>query len=70
MAGQLKEACIAHENKEDEEKFYQTINQVLKEIDGEYKKLDDDLTYVYELLENQTKKDKKSNKDLALADSF
>lgn len=70
MASQLKDASVKHEKDKDAEKFYHTINQVLASIDSEYKKLDEDLKYVYDLLSKQTDTGKKATKPIALADSL
>ena len=53
MASQLKEAVIDHENKKDAEAYYATINKVLKGIDADYPKLDEDMKYVYDMLSKQ-----------------
>lgn len=70
MAGQLKQASIIYENDKDQEKFYHTINQTLAAIDSEYKTLDEDLKYVYDLLSHQTDASKKAKNPLVLNDSL
>ncbi len=70
MAGQLKQASIIYESDKDEKKFYQTINQTLAAIDSEYKTLDDDLKYVYDLLVHQTDTSKIAKNPLVLSDSL
>ena len=70
MASQLKEACITYKNDTDEDKFYHTINEVLASIDAEYKTLDEDLKYVYDLLSNQTDSSKIAKSQIALNDEL
>ncbi|MEX1190759.1 MAG: VWA domain-containing protein [Brumimicrobium sp.] len=70
MASQLKEACITYKSDSDEDKYYQRINQALASIDSEYKTLDADLKYVYDLLSNQTDSSKVPKNNLALNDTF
>lgn len=70
MANQLKQATINYESNNNEEMFYQKINQALKKINSEYQDLDDDLKYVYELLLNQTDPTKTAKKELILDDKF
>ena len=53
MARKLKEASINYEGDKDVANYYLTINNALATIDAEYKTLDDDLTYVYDLLSKQ-----------------
>lgn len=70
MASQLKDACTAYEKDRDVDNFYYTINEVLATIDSEYKTLDDDLKYVYDLLSNQTDSSKVAKNHVALNDKL
>lgn len=70
MSSQLKQAAITYEGDSNSDKYYQTLNQVLATIDAEFKTLDSDLQYVYDLVSKQTVKEKKSEKELLLADNF
>jgi uncharacterized protein YegL len=70
MASQLKEACINYKSDSDEEKFYQRVNQALASVDSEYKTLDEDLKYVYQLLSNQTDTSKVAKNNLAINDNL
>lgn len=65
MARKLKEASINYEGDKDVANYYLTINQALAIIDAEYKTLDDDLTYVHDLLSKQSEHEKKAESHLA-----
>ncbi|MCJ8292435.1 MAG: VWA domain-containing protein [Crocinitomicaceae bacterium] len=68
MARKLKEASINYEGDKDAANYYLTINNALATIDAEYKTLDDDLTYVYDLLSKQSEHEKHAKS--SLADTF
>ncbi|GEM_PF-3435576 len=70
MAGQLKQASVNYENDENEERFFQTINHVLAGIHKEYPNPDQDIQYVRDLLEKQTKPEVTSTSAIALVDEF
>lgn len=65
MARKLKEASINYEGDKDSAFYYRTINEALATIDGEYETLDDDLTYVYDLLSKQSEHEKQNKSHLA-----
>ena len=65
MARKLKEASINYEGDKDVANYYLTINNALATIDAEYKTLDDDLTYVYDLLSKQSEHEKHAKSHLA-----
>ena len=69
MSSQFKQASIQFEKDQKQEKYYQTLNQVLATVDAEYESLDADLQYVYDLLSKQTSTNEKSE-EVALADRF
>ena len=70
MANQLKQATLKYEKDSDAEKFYNTIDQVLASMDLEYKTLDDDLQYVYDLMSKQTNPNRKSKKQPVLSENI
>jgi hypothetical protein len=70
MVSQLKQASINYKNDKDEDKFYCTINQALASIDSEYKTLNEDLKYVYDLLSNQTDSNKIAKNQVVLNDNL
>lgn len=70
MSSQLKQASTNFETDKDDEKYFHTVNQVLASIDSEFKVLDADLQYVYDLLSKQTDSNKKGKNQLALVDTY
>ncbi len=70
MASQLKQATLNYEKDNDAERFYNTIDQVLASVDLEYKSLDDDLKYVYDLMSKQTDPNRKSKKQITLTENL
>lgn len=65
MARKFKEASINYEGDKDKVFYYSTINEALATIDSQYKTLDEDLTYVYDLLSKQSEHEKAAKSHLA-----
>jgi uncharacterized protein YegL len=70
MANQLKQATLKYEKDSDAEQFYNTIDQVMASVDLEYKTLDDDLQYVYDLMSKQTDPNRKSKQQIVLSENL